>query len=92
MLLSTYVSIRKNTCAQVYATESGVAIAYPMTSKGLAGVTVAKLCRDVGIPTELFSVNAKEFVKPGTEFQKATSHYKIKTRSIESHTHQGRTK
>jgi hypothetical protein len=57
-----------------------------MTSKGLAGETVTKLCREVGIPTELFSDNAKEFVKPGTEFQKAASHYKIKTRSTEPHT------
>jgi hypothetical protein len=78
-LLSKYMSICKNTCTQVYATESGFAIAYPMTSKGLAGGTVTKLCREVGVPTELFSNNAKEFVKLGTEFQKAASHYKMKT-------------
>jgi hypothetical protein len=73
------MSIRKNSCVQVYATDSGFAITYPMTSKGLAGGTITKLCREVGVPTELFSNNAKEFVKPGTEFQKAASHYKIKT-------------
>jgi hypothetical protein len=57
-----------------------------MTSKGLAGATLTKLCHEVGVPTEIFSDNAKEFVKPGTEFQKAASHYKIKTRSTEPHT------
>jgi hypothetical protein len=80
------MSIRKNTCAQVYATESGFAIAYPMTAKSLAGDTVTKLCREVGVPKEIFSDNAKEFVMPGTVFQKAVNHYKIKTRSIEPHT------
>jgi hypothetical protein len=85
-LLSKYMSICKNTCAQVYAAESGFAIAYPMMSKGLAGGTVTKFCREVGVPTELFSDNVKEFVKPGMEFQKTASHYKIKMRSTEPHT------
>jgi hypothetical protein len=78
-LMSQYVSIHKNNCAQIYAMESGFAIAYPMMSKAVAGSTVTRLCREVGVPTELFSDNAKEFTKPGTDFQKAAAHYKIKT-------------
>jgi hypothetical protein len=62
-LLSQYTSTQKNVCAQTYATESGVAIAYPMTLKGLAGETATKLCREVGIPTELFFDNAKAETK-----------------------------
>lgn len=85
-LHSQYKSVRKNTCAQIYATESGFAIAYPMNSKSLAGETLTTLCHEVGIPTEIVSDNAKEFVKPGTDFQKTANHYKINTRPIEAHT------
>lgn len=83
---SQYKSVLGNTCAQLYATESGVAISYPMTSKNLAGQTLTKLCQDVGIPADLVSDNAKEFVDPGTEFRRTANHYKIKTRPIEPHT------
>jgi hypothetical protein len=45
----------------------------------------SRTCREVDIPTQLLSDNAKEFIKPGTELQKVASHYKIKTRSTELH-------
>lgn len=83
---SKHKSVLNNTCAQIYATESGATFAYPMTSKRLAGETLSSLCQDVGIPSRIFSDNAKEFVKPGTEFQKVANYYKIETSSIEPHT------
>jgi hypothetical protein len=85
-LFSKYESYSKNTCAQVFTTQSGFVIIYPMTSKSRCAEVLTTLVQDVGIPNTLFCDNAPETVGPETNFRKTTNYYKIKLLTNELHT------
>jgi hypothetical protein len=85
-LFSKYESYSKNTCAQVFTTQSGFVVVYPMTSKSRCAKALTTLVQDVGIPNCLFCDNAPEMVGPKTDFRKTTNYYKIKLLTNEPHT------
>jgi hypothetical protein len=85
-LFSKYESYSKNTCAQVFTTQSGFVVVYPMTSKSRCAEALTTLVQDVGIPNSLFCDNAPERVGPKTDFCKTTNYYKIKLSTNEPHT------
>jgi hypothetical protein len=84
-LFSKYESYSKNTCAQVFTTQSGFVVVDPMTSKSRYAEALTTLVPDVGILNLLFCDNAPEMVGPKTDFRKATNYYKIKLSTNEPH-------
>jgi hypothetical protein len=73
-LVSKYESYSKNTCAQVFTTQSGFIVIYPMTSKARCAKALMLLIQDLGIPNNLFCDNAPEMISPETSFCKATNY------------------
>jgi hypothetical protein len=61
---------------QVFTTQGGFVVVYPMTN----------LTQDSGIPSKLFCDNASEMIGPETNFHKMTNYYKIKLSTNEPHT------
>jgi hypothetical protein len=57
----------KNTCAQVFTTQSGFIVIYPMTSKASCAEALTSPIQDNGIPNKLFCDNAPEMVGSETK-------------------------
>ena len=61
-------SIIGNNVAQVYTDGQGFVHVDPCTSKSLAGITLANLTRNIGIPNTIIYNGAPEQVGPNSEF------------------------
>ena len=69
MLFTHTVSRRSNRCAQVYATDFGYAVAFPMASRSEAHETLSLLFAREGVPSPYFWHKVKEMIK-GKFYQK----------------------
>lgn len=59
-MFSRTLSIRGNTCCQIFVNDTGFSKHIPLKSKGDAGDALEELFMDVGVPTSLHTDGAKE--------------------------------
>jgi hypothetical protein len=84
-IFSTVVSLRQNTCAQIYSTEFHWIKSYPMKRKSEAHLTLSILLHDVGVFPTIVTDNAPELIKG--EFKKKAVHAGAVMHPKEVYTH-----
>jgi hypothetical protein len=70
---------------QLFTGGHGFVVAYPMRTKGEAGIAIQKACCDIGVPNNLHMDNAAEQMGPNMVFQQTCRDNKINMSSTELH-------
>lgn len=76
-------SLTGRTCAQIYYSNEGYVMVYPMSMKSEVGDTLHDFVTDVGVPNTLVFDGAAEQVGPGTHFDEIRRHYRINDQRTE---------
>jgi len=80
-MLSSVKSTHGNTCGQIFINDINFTRFYPGRSKGEAGNALLDLIRDIGIPSELLTDDAKETM--GGKWKQVTTEHDIRSNLTE---------